>query len=148
MADTKIDPLNASFFQVDFGNDRTGWFTSVSGGGSEFDVITHKEVGEGGKPIYRAIPGLQKFTPIQLSRGLTGSKKLLEWFEQVEAGEIDKARTNGSLIAFDQNHKEVTRWNLTDSWPSKLTFPKLDVKSNEIALEEMTIQHTGMKRVS
>jgi phage tail-like protein len=147
MADTTIDPLNASFFQVDFGSGREGWFTSVSGGGSEFETITHKDVGKDGQVVYRAIPGLKKFTPLELQRGLTDSKALVEWFEKIESGDVKGARTNGSLVAYDQSHKEVARWDLTDCWPSKLTFPKLDVKSNEIALESMTIQHTGMKRI-
>ncbi len=148
MADTKNDPVNSSFFMVDFGDNRKGYFTSVSGGGSEFETIQHKEVGEKGKITYRAVPGTQKFTPVELQRGITDSYELWEWFEKIQNGKVGEARYDGSLVAFDASgEKEVARWNITQGWPSKLTFPKLDAKANELAMESMTIQHTGFIRV-
>ncbi len=146
MAEVKQDPLNASMFKVDFGGGREGYFMSVSGGGGEVETILTKEsIGDIGV-LQRAIPGNFKHTPLELKRGLTDSMALWEWFKKVEDGDIEGARVTGSLVAFNQKHTEVARWEVKDAWPSKLGFPQLDAKSNEISVETITLQHTGMTR--
>ena len=146
-AGSSKDPINAAMFGVDFGSGREGWFQSVSGGGGEVETIMTKEVGEKGAVIQRAIPGNFKHTALELKRGLTDSMALWDWFKLVEDGKIKDARVSGSLIAYDQEHQEVARWDIIEAWPSKLGFPQLDAKSNEISVEIITIQHTGMKRI-
>ncbi len=146
MADSSKDPINAAMFGVDFGGGREGWFQSVSGGGGEVETIMTKEVGEKGLVIQRAIPGNFKHAPLQLKRGLTDSMALWDWFKKVEEGKIKEARVTGSLIAYDQEHNEVARWEIRNAWPSKMGFPQLDAKSNEISVEELTIVHEGFYR--
>jgi phage tail-like protein len=145
MADTKKDPINASYFKVDFGSRGEGYFTSISGGGTEVQVVEGTEMGTTGA-IYRATRGNVKFTAIELQRGITADYKLWEWFQLIVDGKVEDARTNGSLIALSTDGQEVSRWNLIDAWPSKISFPKLDAKSNELAMENMTIQHRGFTR--
>jgi phage tail-like protein len=148
MADTKKDPVSSNLFFIDFGSRGNGYFSSVSGGGTEVSVIEHVETTEKGGVIYRATPGNKKFTALELQRGITADFALWDWFQLVIDGKIEEARTGGSLVALDSEGKsEVARWNLVDAWCSKLTFPKLDAKSNELAMEGMTIQHRGMIRV-
>jgi phage tail-like protein len=146
MADSSKDPINAAMFGVDFGGGREGWFMSVSGGGGEVETIMVKESIKDGGVLQRAIPGNFKHTALELKRGLTDSMALWDWFKEVEEGRIAKARVTGSLVAYSQEHKEVARWEIKEAWPSKLGFPQLDAKSNEISVESLTIQHTGMTR--
>jgi phage tail-like protein len=148
MPNIKEDPVNASMFKIDFGNGLEGYFQSVSGGGGEVETILTKENGEKGIVIQRAIPGNFKHTALELKRGLTSSMALWTWFKKIEEGKIADARVTGSLVAIGQDGKEVARWSVADAWPSKLGFPQLDAKSNDIGIETMTLQHTGMVRTS
>ena len=88
-----------------------------------------------------------KWPNIVLKRGVTGDMNLWNWRKQVEDGQFDKARKNGSIVLYNQNNVEVVRYNFEGGWPSKLTGPQLNAGSNEVTFEEITITHQGLKRV-
>jgi phage tail-like protein len=48
---------------------------------------------------------------------------------------------------FDQELKEVARWNFNNAWPSKVSGPSLKTDSNEIGIEELTLVHEYIARV-
>ena len=60
---------------------------------------------------------------------------------------LAKARKNGSIMMFDQEHNEVARWNFINAWPSKLTTGSLKAGSNDVVTEEATIVMEGFERV-
>jgi phage tail-like protein len=66
----------------------------------------------------------------------------------VEKGEIGKSRKTCSVIMFDRNYKEIARWNFENAWPSKVSGPSVKSDSNEFGVEEITLVHEGMWRVS
>jgi len=63
-------------------------------------------------------------------------------------GKVADARTNCSIIAYDQTQKEIARWNFENAWPSKVVGPELDSSSTNYMIEDVTIVHEGMVRVS
>ena len=63
-------------------------------------------------------------------------------------GKVDDARTNCSIIAYNQANDEVARWNLENAWPSKIAGPEMDSSGTDLMVEEMTIVHEGLERVS
>lgn len=146
MADIK-DPVVAFKFGLELEGKMSGYFTNVSGIGSESEVITQKIVTEKGEPIIRQIPGRLTWTPITLKRGVTDLMDVWEWRQMVIDGKIDDARTNASIIAYSQDNQEVARWNLENAWPSKVTGPEMDSGSTNYMIEDMTIVHEGMTRV-
>ena len=85
--------------------------------------------------------------PITLKRGITDAMDMWKWRQVVEEGKIDQARKNGSIVMFNQQGKEVARWDFVNAWPSKITGPTANANANEIAIEEMEIVHEGYKRV-
>lgn len=91
-------------------------------------------------------PGLTKYGNITLKWGLTDSKILWEWRKKVIDGNIDGARTNGSIIIMDEQGKPALQWNFFNAWPSKYDPADLNAKGNDIAIEMLEITHEGLAR--
>lgn len=141
------DPLVGFHFSVEVSDVISGYFTECSGLGSEHEVIEHKVV-EGNKELVIKLPGRLKWENITLKRGITSSMDIWDWRKQVEDGDVEGARRSGSIIMFDQHANPVARWDFEKAWPVKVTGPQPKADSNEIGIEELTIAHEYIKRVS
>ena len=140
------DPLVGFNFAIDVSGKIKGYFTEVSGLGSEHEIIEHKVVDVKGHEVILKVPGRLKWGDIVLKRGITSNLDLWNWRKQVEDGGVDKARANGSIVMYDQAGKEQARWNFLQGWPSKISGPTPKSDSNELGIEEMTIVHEYIKR--
>lgn len=148
MADRE-DPLVAFKFGLEIEGKLTGFFTQVGGIGSETEVIQQKIVNsETGETIVRQIPGRLDWTPVTLKRGVTSAMDIWKWRQDVVEGKIEDARTNCSIVAYSQNNTEIARWNFVNAWPSKVVGPEMDSGSTTYMLEDVTIVHEGVERVS
>lgn len=141
------DPLVSFNFGLDLSGAVVGYFTEVSGLGSETEVIEHKIVKDG-KEIVRKIPGRLKWGDITLKRGITASMDIWDWRKEVEDGQVGGARRAGSVYMLDQEGGEVARWNFEAGWPSKVSGPSIKSDSNEIGIEELVIVHEYITRVT
>lgn len=142
----QADPLVAAYFAVDFQNGVRGAFRECTGLGSESQVVEYRATDERGKPVLIREAGTMKYNDIVLKRGITSEMDMWTWRREVEDGEIQKARRSGTITLFNQKGDPIAQWDITDAWPSKLTGPSYDAKSNEVAIEELTITHHGYKR--
>lgn len=148
MADRE-DPLVAFKFGLEIEGKLSGMFTTVSGIGSESQVVEHKVTNpETGETLIQKIPGRLIWTDITLKRGVTSSVDVWDWRQQVVDGKVDDARTNCSIVAYNQTNEEIGRWNLDAAWPSKVSGPEMDAGSQDYMVEEITIVHEGLTRVS
>ena len=148
MADIE-NPLVAFNFGLEIEGKLGGYFTKVTGIGSESEVVEHKIVNpDTGETIIQKIPGRLSWTDITLSRGVTSNIDVWEWRQLVVDGKVEDARTNCSVIAYNQAGEEIARWNLENAWPSKVTGPEMDSSGQNLMVEEMTIVHEGISRVS
>jgi len=148
MADRE-DPLVAFKFGLEIEGKLSGFFTTVGGIGSESEVVEHKIVNpDTGETIIQKIPGRLTWTEVSLKRGVTSSIDVWQWRQEVVDGKVDDARTNCSVIAFNQANEEIARWNFDMAWPSKVTGPDMDSGGTDYMVEEMTIVHEGMERVT
>lgn len=141
------DPLVGFHFALDFGGTISGYFTECSGIGSEHEVIEHKVMSESGKEVVMKIPGRLKWENITLKRGITSEMDVWNWRKDIEDGNVDSARRNGSIIMFDQHLAPVARWDFEKAWPVKVSGPAPKSDSNEVGIEEMVIAHEYIKRV-
>ena len=146
MADRE-DPLMGYHFGVDIQGVVKGYFTECSGLGSENELIEQKVVNEKGQEVVLKLPGRLKWENITLKRGITSSMDIWKWRKQVEDGNVDSARHDGSIVMFDDKLKEVARWNFERAWPLKVTGPQPKSDSNEIGIEELTLTHEYIARV-
>jgi len=142
------DPLVGFHFAVEVQGVVTGFFTECSGLGSEHEVIDHKVVTEQGQEIVMKIPGRLKWENITLKRGITSAMDIWDWRKQVEDGQVAGARHDGSITMFDQELRAVARWEFKNAWPVKVTGPQPKSDSNEIGIEELTLAHEYISRVT
>lgn len=142
------DPIPSFSFSLDFQGTISGMFMEVGGVGSENEIIEHKVVSDKGQEVIQKVPGRLKWTEITLKRGITDTLDMWEWRATVEKGEMKTARKNCSIVMYDRNFKAAARWDLVNVWPSKITGPSVKSDSNEFGVEELVLQHEGMKRVS
>ena len=142
------DPLVGCQFSLEIQGVVSGYFTEVGGLGSEHEIVEHKVVDKNGHDMVMKIPGRLKWSDITLKRGLTSSMDLWDWRKQVEDGDVQGARKNGSVVMYDQSYSQVARWNFSNAWPSKVSGPSLNAQNNEFGIEEMVIVHEGIERVN
>jgi phage tail-like protein len=141
------DPMIGAHFEVSVGK-VTGYFTEVSGLGSESEIVEHKIMAKGAKEaIIRKIPGRTKWGDITLKRGITKNLDFYDWRKMVEQGKVEDARLSGTIIMYDQTMTPVAEWTFDKGWPSKISGPSLTSDSNAVGIEEITIVHEGIKRI-
>jgi phage tail-like protein len=143
---SREDPLVGFHFALDVQGTVKGYFTEVSGIGSESEIAEQKVVSEKGVQVVLKVPARLKWGDITLKRGLTSSLDLWKWRKQIEDGDVKGARKNGSIIMFDQSLKPIAQWDFKNAWPSKITGPAPKSDGNDIQLEEMTIVHEYIVR--
>ncbi len=148
MAKDREDPLVGFHFSIDVQGKVSGYFTECSGLGSENDMVEHKVVTEKGHEVVIKVPGRLKWENIVLKRGITSSMDIWKWRKQVEEGDVEAARRDGSIVMYDQHLEEVARWNFERAWPLKVTGPSPKADSNEIGIEELTLVHEYISRVT
>jgi phage tail-like protein len=71
---------------------------------------------------------------------------LWEWRKNVEDGDVQGARTNGSVVMMDQQGNDVARWDFENAWPSKITGPAVKSEGSDFGIEELTVVHEYIKR--
>lgn len=141
------DPLLGFSFHLDVGGGIVqGFFTEVSGLGSEHEIIEHKVMTKDRKEIVMKLPGRLKWGDIVLKRGITSNMDMWKWRKDIEDGKVGATRKNGSIVMYDQEGKEKARWNFFNGWPSKISGPQPKSDSNEIGVEELTIVHERIER--
>lgn len=147
MATRNTDPLVGFTYSLEVSGVITGFFTEVSGLGSETEIVEHKVVDKQGRDFVQKIPGRLKWGDITLKRGITEIMDVWDWRKMVEDGDTQGARKNGSIVMLDRNFQPVAQWDFVNGWPSKVSGPQLQSDSNAFGVEEITIVHEGIKRV-
>jgi phage tail-like protein len=145
MATRDVDPLVGFQFSLEV-DGVEGYFTEVSGIGSENAVVTHKVVTPEAKEVTLQVPGRIEWGEITFKRGLTADFQFWTWREQVITGDIVGARRMVTINMYDRNYNSVVTWTADNAWPSKLSGPSIAADSNDFAIEEMTIVHEGLTR--
>jgi phage tail-like protein len=120
-AQNRDNPLDANLFALELDGVLNGYFTSVTGIGSESEVVEHKVVDDKtGQTIVRKLPGRLDWMEVTFHRGLTTSMNIWQWRQQVVAGNIQDARKNASVVALNRSNQVVARWELFNAWPQKI----------------------------
>ena len=113
-----------------------GSFAEVSGLEAEVVAMEYRNGSE--EMRLRKLPGLTKYKPITLKRGIIGDLTFWNWIRRGITGDVQ--RVEGSIVLKNEAGTEVMRWNFDRAWPSKYTGPSLNAKNSEVALETLEIQ--------
>ena len=134
------DPYQAFNFVVDIQGMRAG-FSEIGGLTTETDAIEYRE-GDKENTVTK-LPGLKKFTNINMKRGFTNSKDLWEWRKKVMQGKTE--RLDGTITLRNEAGEAALVWQFFYGWPCKWSGPALNAKNNEVAIEEMEICVEGLQ---
>lgn len=137
--------LIGSWFAVELDNGIKGEFTDVGGLGIDIEVVEHTASKADTATVKR--PGSTKYSEITLKRALSPDKKFWEWAKKIRDGKLDY-RTDGAVVVYDMGSKDETgRWSFTNAWPSKWSASDLDVGSDDVMTEEVTLQIEHIERL-
>jgi phage tail-like protein len=140
----RVDPFRSFNFLVELEGIAQASFVECSGLSSTTEVIENREGGD--NRTVRKLPGKTSFADITLKWGLTGSRELWDWRQQIADGVV--VRKNGSIVVFDlANSTEVARWNFLRAWPTKWEGPSFNAKGSDIAIDTLVLAHEGLSRV-
>jgi len=130
-----------------------GAFQECTGLEVEMDV---QELVEGGRNdgVIRRV-GRGKYTNVALKRGMlyptrgTVKNELWGWLQGILEGERPVRRYDGVIEILDgggqAGGRVVATWVFDRGLPAKVTGPQLNAKTGEIAIEELTIAHEGLR---
>jgi phage tail-like protein len=130
-----------------------GAFQECSGLEVEMDV---QELVEGGRNdgVIRRV-GRGKYTNIVLKRGMLYSPggeaqpELWDWIQGILAGSRPVRRYDGVVQVFDGRGQPgrhvVATWVFDRGLPAKVSGPQLNARTGEVAIEELTIAHEGLR---
>jgi len=141
----QVEPPLGAFFSLEV-EGATGFFTEVSGLGSETEVIEQK-VGDPTQGTIMKVPGQLKWNDIVLKRGVTTGLELYDWRRLQEDSSKAVAKP-GSVALLDQEEKELARWNFEAAWPSKLSVGSFKMLSDDVMIvEEFVLVSERIRRV-
>jgi phage tail-like protein len=132
--------FQGSYFALEIEGVTLAWFTGCSGLSLELDVIEFKQ-GDGATITERKRAGKDKYSEVVLKRGFTVDTALHDWFRQVSDGAEATPYKTGSIVIYDRLKEEGARFNMENMWPSKLSVSDLKADSDDVMVEELTIQH-------
>jgi phage tail-like protein len=142
MAGARRDPFKNYSFLVEIDGIASSAFKSVSGLAAEAEVIEYRE---GSDPLSssRKLPGRVRYPNVRLSRGLTTSRELWDWWETAVNGTVE--RRNVAITLLDDSRTPVLRWLLHEAWVAKFEAPEFDATKNEVAIETIELAHERLE---
>lgn len=120
--------------------------------GLQIDMDVH-EISEGGRNDGTVrLAGRGKYTNIVLKRGMlypvggTAVAEIWGWLQGILSGQRPVVRYDGVIEVLDAASRAATAtWVFERGLPAKVAGPTLNAKSGEIAIEELTIAHEGLR---
>lgn len=134
-----------SWFGVQLNNGIDGFFSEVTGLGVDVEVVEITDSSE--DTTTRKRPGSTKYSEVGLKRTLSPDRAFWDWAKSIRDGSTD-FRTDGSIVLYDIAGTEIGRWNFTNAWPSKWSASDLDVGTDDLMQEDVTLQIELIERIN
>lgn len=139
----RADPYLDFRFQVEIDGIVVAGFSEVSG--LEVEVAT-EEYEEGGRnDRVRELPGQVSHPHLELRKGLTQSRELIGWMQDVRAGRIE--RKNVFVFLLDTEGFPEWGWQFEGAYPVGYSGPELRADQGEVAVETIELAHKGFSRM-
>ncbi len=132
-----------SWFSVELDNGISGFFTDVGGLAVEVGVVEKTDALK--DTVTRKRPGTTTYGDLSLKRTLSPDKGFWNWAKSIRDGKGD-FRTKGAVVLFDIGGTEIGRWTFENAWPSKWSASDLDVGTDDLMTEEITLTIEFLKR--
>lgn len=139
--ETEDKPFLGSHFTLTVDGQEVGFFTSATGLSLELAVTEQKQISAASKQVVlQRIPGRPTYGEIVLKRGYSTDTALFEWFNGVVKAAEPVTRTTASIAMYDRTATLLATFNFDQCWPSKLTASDLSADSDDVVVEELTLQ--------
>jgi len=133
-------------FALVIGDVTVGYFSEVSGIGSQSEVIYKEAVDARGKKFIRKVPGDLMFLDVTLKRGITSDPFIWNWRQQVVNEPVSQARKNFRIIMYDESFQEIARWDFVYGWPMKIEASFTPTDGTLFPIETLVITYEGVQR--
>ncbi|HEX5373069.1 MAG TPA: phage tail protein [Aquabacterium sp.] len=128
-----------------------GSFQDCTGLEIEMDVQEYLEGGRNNGVVRRV--GRAKYAPLVLKRGMfhapdaqaTVDPALWYWMQRILNGERPVPRYDGIVQVMSADKTVRATWVFDRALPSKIKGPELNARTGEVAIEELTLVHEGLR---
>lgn len=149
----RFDPYKNFKFKVKWDGRYVAGVSRISSLKRTTEVVLHRE---GSDPsVWRKSPGLTRFEPIILERGITHDTEFERWANMVwnigaGAGSevsLRDFRKDIVLELYNEAGQLVIAYNLFRCWVSEYqALPELDADANAVAIETIKLENEGWQR--
>ena len=129
-----FDHIGAFNFLLEIAGVTQGPVTYIGGLTARTDVVSFKD---GSDITVRQRPGRSRADNLVIRRGYTNNDELLDWYETVRSGKIE--RKAGSIIIAGDDASELARFNFYEAWPCRWSLLVLDSDNSATLIEEVEI---------
>ncbi len=145
----RVDPYKAHRFRVLWDGRPVAGVSRVSGLARSTEVVLHRDGGDAN--ALRKSPGITRFEPITLERGITHDTEFEAWANSVHAAGREMAlgdfRKDIRIELMNEAGQLVLAWMVFRCWPSRYApLPELDANANAVAIETLVLEHEGWER--
>jgi phage tail-like protein len=148
----RFDPYKNFKFRVKWDGKVVAGVSRISALKRTTEAVVHREGGEPGTS--RISPGLTKYEPITLGRGVTHDTAFEDWANQVwrlgaqPGGEVGAAfRKDVAIELTDEAGDLLLRYLVYRCWVSEyVALPDLDANANNVLIETITLENEGWTR--
>lgn len=147
----RFDPYRNYKFQVIIDNQVVPAVFRVSGLIRHTEPVEHREGGDNN--LYRVMPGMSRFEPITLQRGLSHDTTFEEWADLCfniaadSAMSLKNYRKDILINLLNMQGAVVLAYRVYRAWVSEYqALPALDANANCVAVERIVLQHEGWER--
>ena len=127
------------------GAEAAGFFKGATGFDNESETAEIKRSLATGKTDIIKAPSNQKWSDIELKRGVDQDKTLWNWRKMINDGKLKDARKDCTITMLDYMGQPVVTYSIINAWPKKYTGVGLKADSNEVAVEGITLCHEGFE---
>ena len=140
------DPLRNVRFRLEIDGLQVAGFSEVAIGATTTEAIDYRE---GNEPLrVRKLPGITKYGNVSLKRGVTDTRELFDWHQQIVQGQISSSRRNVVIVVLGEAGDDRARFVVSNAWPTKYDPSDLNAKGNEVFVECLELANEGIERVS
>jgi phage tail-like protein len=146
----RFDPYKSFKFRVKWDGRYVAGVNRISGLRRTTDVVEHRV---GGDPnLTRKAPGITRFAPIVLERGVTHDTEFEEWAKKVMplgAGEMSlkNFRKDIMIELLNEAGHIVLAYKVYRCWVSEYqALPDLDSNGSRVAIESIRLENEGWER--
>jgi len=150
---SRFDPYKNFKFRVKWDGRFVAGVSKAGALNRKTEVVEHREGGDPSSP--RKSPGITKYEPITLERGVTHDAEFERWANMawmVRAGlgsEVSLASLRKDIVLelYNEAGQLAIAYNIYRCWVSEFeALPELDANANAVAIQKLKLENEGWLR--